>query len=196
LVSHGLSSPDIANQSIMASMRNPSLTVLTTVFNAERYLGQTIESILTQDFTDFEYLIVDDGSTDGTAEILRQWAARDPRIVIERIPQNGGIAKALNRGLALARGRYVGRQDADDLCVGQRLGAQVALLDREPDVVLVSANVRTVDEHGRWIGNSNVENPPALFPYLLNFSNAAAGAGSQGMFRRDVAVSLAGSARN
>ena len=53
--------------------------MLTTVFNAERYLGQTIESILTQDFADFEYLIVDDGSTDGTAEILRQWAARDPR---------------------------------------------------------------------------------------------------------------------
>src|SRR4051812_34534094 len=133
-------------------MRDPILTVLTTVHNREKYLDQTIESILVQDFTDFEYIIVDDGSTDGTPGILQRWAARDPRIVVEHIPHNAGVAHALNRGLAIARGKYIGKQDSDDICIAPRLRAQVDVLERESDVALVSANHRLIDAHGKWEG--------------------------------------------
>ena len=173
-------------------MPNPKLTVLTTVFNGERYLEETIRSILIQDFTDYEYLIVDDGSTDNTPQILQRWSERDPRIVVERIPQNVGIARAFNRGLVVARGQYIGLQNYDDICVGPRLRRQVDQLDSEPDVVLVSANYTMIDAHGRWAGNCVVENPPPVIAYLLNFSNAVMGAGPQGMFRRDMARELGG----
>ena len=173
-------------------VRNPRLTVLTTVYNAERYIAQAIESILVQDFTDFEYLIIDDGSTDGTPEILRSLAQRDPRIRVDRIAQNVGMAKALNRGLQLARGEYIGKQDGDDLCRPSRLRAQVELLDRRPDVALVSANFSDIDAQGRWAGDWIIENPPARVSYLLIFSNAATGAGCQGMFRLETARELGG----
>jgi len=173
-------------------MPHPKLTVLTVVRDGERYLDEAIRSILAQDFTDYEYVIVDDGSTDGTPQILQLWADRDPRIVIERLPSKGGMARALNHGLAQAHGEYIGRQDADDICVGPRLRRQVELLDREPDVVLVSANYTMIDHRGRWEGKRIVENPSALFPYLLNFCNPLLSAGGQGMFRRDVARELGG----
>jgi glycosyltransferase involved in cell wall biosynthesis len=162
------------------------------VYNGERYINEAIESILAQDFTDYEYLIVDDGSTDRTPQILQWWSERDPRIVVERIPRNSGIAHALNRGLAVARGQYIGRQDADDICVGPRLRRQVELLDAEPGVALVSANFTVVDAEGRWSDHCVVENPPAVIAYLMNFTNAVMGAGPQGMFRRDTARALGG----
>jgi glycosyltransferase involved in cell wall biosynthesis len=102
------------------------------------------------------------------------------------------MATALNRGLQLARGQYIGKQDADDLCCPSRLRAQVELLDSRPDAVLVSANFSNIDSQGRWAGDSIIENPPALFPYLFIFSNAAAGAGSQGMLRLETARELGG----
>jgi glycosyltransferase involved in cell wall biosynthesis len=176
----------------MQFMESPKLTVLTPVHNGERFLDRTIESILAQDFADFEFVIVDDGSTDATAEILQRWAARDPRIVIERITRHTGTAAALNRGLAIARGEYVGKQDSDDICVNGRLRAQVELLDREPDAALVSANHILIEADGRWAGDVVVDIPPDLFPYLFNFSHADPGAGTQGMFRREAALEIGG----
>jgi glycosyltransferase involved in cell wall biosynthesis len=173
-------------------MRSPKLTVLTTVHNRERYIERTIESVLAQDFTDFEYVIVDDGSTDRTSEILQRFAGQDARIVVERIPRNTGVAHALNRGLAIARGNYICKQDSDDICINPRLRAQVELLDREPDVALVSANLTLIDAHGMWVGDLNNDTPSALFRYLLMFSNAEPGAGCQGMFRREIARDLGG----
>lgn len=176
----------------MAPMRCPKLTVLTAVQNGERYLGRTIESVLGQDFSDFEYIIVDDGSTDRTSEILQQWAARDPRVAVEHIADSAGVSAALNRGLKLARGRYIRKQDSDDICLDASFSVQVALLDSEPDVVLVSAGYVLVDVDGRWAGKVVVDIPSALYPYLLNFSNAVPGAGPHGMFRRDAARAIGG----
>ena len=176
----------------MQSMGSPKLTVLTAVHNGARFLDRTIESILVQDFADFEFVIVDDGSTDATAEILQRWAVRDPRIVIERITRHAGLAAALNRGLAVARGEYVGKQDSDDICVNGRLRAQVDLLDRAPDAALVSANHILIDADGRWAADVIVDIPPDLFPYLLIFSHADPGSGTQGMFRRMTALEIGG----
>src|ERR1700747_2101614 len=93
----------------------PKVTVLVPVFNRESLVDQTIRSVLEQDFDDFELLMVDDGSTDGTPGVLENWKKRDARVVVITSPTNQGIAAALNLGLAHARGEYVARLDSDDL---------------------------------------------------------------------------------
>src|SRR5882672_1930599 len=94
-------------------MTGPRLSVVMSVFNGERYLAAALESILRQSFSDFELLAIDDGSTDGSAGILRGCA--DPRLRILTNGTNIGLTRSLNRGLAAARGAYVARHDADDL---------------------------------------------------------------------------------
>jgi GT2 family glycosyltransferase len=169
----------------------PSITILMPVYDGERFVDEAIASVVGQDYTDFEFVIVDDGSTDGTPAILRRWAERDSRIVLVRAPKNGGIAASLNRGLAVARGRYVARQDADDLCLPGRLRRQVAVLDAEPDVVLVSAGYDLIDARGLSLGTEMRTEPPEVVAYLLHFSNAIGGHG-QVMFRREVVAAAGG----
>jgi len=90
----------------------PAVSVILSAYNAEQYLGEAIESILAQTFTDFELLVVNDGSTDCTADIVRGYV--DHRVQLVTNPSNLGLAKSLNEGIAVARGRYIARQDADD----------------------------------------------------------------------------------
>jgi glycosyltransferase involved in cell wall biosynthesis len=167
----------------------PRVTILMPVYNGQRYVDEAIASVVGQDYDDFEFVIVDDGSTDATPRLLAQWAARDSRIVVHRSPQNEGIPAALNRGLALARGEYVARQDADDLCLAGRLAKQVEVLDADPSVVLVSAAYEVFDSKGRSRGIHSRVRAPAVIEYLLQFSNAVAGHG-QVMFRRGLVLAL------
>lgn len=153
------------------------------VYNGQRYVDEAIASVVGQDYPDFEFVIVDDGSTDGTLAILERWAARDARIVLVRSPRNEGISAALNRGLAVARGEYVARQDADDLCVAGRLARQVAVLDADPGVELVSAGYELMESDGRRRRVLMRDEAPELVEYLLHFSNFVGGHG-QVMFRR------------
>lgn len=125
----------------------PLVTVLMPVYNAERYLRQAIESILSQTFTDFEYLIVDDGSTDTSRDIIRSY--HDLRIRLIENDKNQGIIKTLNRGLALAKGEYIARQDADDISRPTRLEKQVAFLNSFPEIVLLGTEVNSIDQRGR-----------------------------------------------
>jgi len=120
------------------------------VYNGEKYLRQAVESILHQTFTDFEFIIVDDGSTDTTPAILD--AYRDPRIVRLRNVRNLGLAGALNRGLEVARGRYIARQDADDLSYPTRLEQEVAFLEAHPQVGLLGTAYDVIDAEGHWVG--------------------------------------------
>src|SRR3954462_550758 len=109
----------------------PLLSVVTTVFNTAPYLRAAVESILAQTFRDFEYILVDDGSSDGSLASLREFERRDPRVrVISR--GNTGIVRAANDGIALARGRYLARMDGDDLSIPTRFEKQVAHLDANP----------------------------------------------------------------
>jgi hypothetical protein len=170
----------------------PKLTVITTVRNGARFLDETLESILNQDFTDLEYIVVDDGSNDSTWRILERWAERDKRLLIERLPEHAGIARAFNRGLALARGQYICRHDADDVHIGSRLRHQVEHLDGNPDTVLVTANYIDVDEDGNFLSEEVVENPPTVIAYLLTFGKPLMAAGSQGMFRNGMARTVGG----
>ncbi|MFP5502223.1 MAG: glycosyltransferase family 2 protein [Candidatus Sericytochromatia bacterium] len=129
-------------------MTAPAITVLIPVYNAERTVRAAIESILAQSERDLELLVVDDGSTDGTPAILEALAAKDPRVRLVR-QANAGIASALNAGLALARGRYVARMDADDLSLPTRLERQRAALDADPALGLVSCLVAHDAPDGR-----------------------------------------------
>ncbi len=126
---------------------SPRVTVLLAVHNGEPYLGGAIESVFAQTSKDFELLVVDDASTDGTAALLA--ALRDKRVRILRNETNLGQVPSLNRGLREARGEYVARLDADDWCRPTRLARQVAALDAEPRVGLVGSWLDVVDDHDR-----------------------------------------------
>jgi glycosyltransferase involved in cell wall biosynthesis len=125
----------------------PLVTVLMPVYNGERFLREAVESILTQTLTDFEFLIIDDGSTDTSGEIIRSYA--DPRIRFESNGVNLGLVPTLNRGLNLARGAFVARMDVDDVSLPERLARQAAFLSAHPDIGVVGAAFQRVDGDGR-----------------------------------------------
>jgi hypothetical protein len=167
----------------------PAVSILMPVFNRERFLEAAIESVLAQDFSDFELLIVDDGSRDRTPELLRIWSERDARIVVVTSDENLGIPGALNLGLQHARAPYIGRFDSDDLMMPGRLVAQAEVLDRAPEVVLVSCAYDVIDVDGRYLGTRREEEPHEVVLYILNFYNIVGGHG-QVMFRRDDVLAI------
>jgi cellulose synthase/poly-beta-1,6-N-acetylglucosamine synthase-like glycosyltransferase len=175
----------------MPQLSTPRVSVLMPVYNGEAHLDEAIESVLQQDFPDFEFIIVDDGSGDRTPAMLASWAARDRRIVLLRNEVNRGVSHALNVGLAAARGEYIARQDADDIAMQGRFALEVALLDREPDVVLVSMNYEVITEDGTVIERARVSRPEVLIRWRFLFSNAIGGHG-QVMFRRNTIQELGG----
>lgn len=128
--------------------QNPFFTVLMPAYNAAPFLRQAVDSVLAQTFTDFEFLIVNDGSTDETRSILESYT--DPRIRLHH-QENQGVIGALNAGLALARGQYIARFDADDICYPQRLAVQQAYLNAHPECVLLGSAADYIDEDGEFI---------------------------------------------
>jgi hypothetical protein len=131
------------------SMTTPKVTVLMPVHNGAAYLRAAIESVLAQTLADFELLIVDDGSTDATPDILATFD--DPRIVVVRNPTNLGLVASLNLGIERARGAYIARMDADDLCMRGRLWAQARYLDRHPEIGLLGTAFVRIDAQGEVI---------------------------------------------
>lgn len=121
----------------------PRLTVLMSVYNGERYLREAIESILGQTFTDFELLIIDDGSTDDSVAVILGF--RDPRIRLVRNDANLGLVASLNRGLEFARGAYLARMDADDISMPERLKRQVVFMDANPEVDICGSWLEAFD---------------------------------------------------
>jgi len=136
----------------LVGVRLPRVSVLMPAHNAVRHIAGSVKSILAQTSQDFEFVIVDDASTDGTEQYLQ--SLRDPRIRVIRNDVNLGIASSLNRGLALCRGEYVARQDADDLSMPTRLERQVAILDSMPKVGLVGTAATLIDAEGNVVGRS------------------------------------------
>lgn len=124
----------------------PTVTVLMPAFNAERYLREAMASVLIQDFTDLELLIVNDGSTDGTRDIVREF--QDPRVRTLDNRVNLGLTPSLNLALREARGTYVARQDSDDVSEPGRIGRQVAFLEQRPEVALVGTWFSAIDQNG------------------------------------------------
>jgi hypothetical protein len=127
----------------------PKVTVLMAVYNGDRYLREAIESILGQSFQDFEFLIVNDGSTDSSREVILSYD--DPRIRLIDNEKNLGQTRSLNRGLELAKGKFIARQDADDISAPQRLARQTAFLESQPEVALAGTWYQEVDASGTLI---------------------------------------------
>jgi glycosyltransferase involved in cell wall biosynthesis len=126
-------------------MNNPKVSVLMPVYNGEAYLNDAIESILTQTYKDFEFLIINDGSTDASDKIIRSY--NDQRIVYIYHKTNRGVSHSLNTGLARAKGKYVSRMDCDDISMPDRVEQQVRFLEKNPDYGLVGCLFGLIDRN-------------------------------------------------
>ncbi len=140
-----------------AKENGPTVTVLMSVYNSQKYLKEAIDSILSQTYKDFEFLIINDGSKDRSLKLIESY--RDPRIrLISR--SNWGLTRSLNQGIEHARGKYIARQDSDDISVRNRLSKEVSFLDEHHDIGLVGSNYTIMDEKGKKLVTTNVFTHP------------------------------------
>ena len=119
----------------------PIISVVMPAYNAEKYISEAIDSILAQTFRDFEFIIINDASTDSTKEIIKSYT--DPRIKLINNEQNRGIAKSLNIGLAIAHGKYIARMDSDDIALPERFQIQFDFMEQHPDIDICGSWVKT-----------------------------------------------------
>ncbi len=131
--------------------RFPDISVILPVYNAEQYLEDSINSLQHQSVDDFELIVINDGSTDNTAAVIHQLQKEDPRIKGLTNRTNIGIARSLNRGLKRAKGRYIARQDADDISLPRRFEKQKGFLDGHQDVGVVGSAMTIIDGLGNQI---------------------------------------------
>jgi glycosyltransferase involved in cell wall biosynthesis len=113
-------------------VNNPSISVVMAAYNTEAYVAEAIQSILKQTHTDFEFIIINDASTDKTLSVIKSYT--DKRIVIIENESNCGLAASLNKGIRIAKGKYIARMDADDISAANRLERQLNILEKNPDI--------------------------------------------------------------
>jgi len=163
---------------------DPDITVITTVYNCENYIEESVRSITEQTYNNFEYIIVDDGSTDSTFSVISKLASKDKRIIIIRNENNIGRVRSLNISLERAGGKYIAIQDADDISLPQRLIKQYSFLNKNPAYVLVGADVTVINEEGIEISHPvrPEKDQDAKFSLLFRctFANPSI------MFRKDI----------
>lgn len=126
----------------------PAISVLMSVYNDERFLRESISSILNQDCSDFEFLIFDDASSDRSWDILQEFVRKDDRIRLFHNEKNIGLTATLNRGLEKAMGKYIARMDADDISLPNRFSLQYQFLEEHPEIFLCSGATEMIDESG------------------------------------------------
>jgi glycosyltransferase involved in cell wall biosynthesis len=132
------------------------ISVIMSVYNAEKYLDKAIESILTQTYDDFEFVIIDDKSTDNSADIISSYADQDNRIRYFKNKNNRGLTYSLNKALKLAKGKYIARMDADDISVPEKLEIQYDFLQKNKEISFVGTSAYNIDENGEIISERNV----------------------------------------
>ena len=150
----------------------PLVTVLLPVYNGSAHLRESVETVLSQSFGDFELLVIDDASTDETPAILASFDDARLRVLVN--DRNLGLTPTLNRGIREARGAYIARQDADDLSDPGRLSAQVSYLEAHPEVGLLGCSYRRIDEAGRSLGLRPVPTDAVAIRWRLLFLSAFA----------------------
>lgn len=127
-------------------MKNdPFISVVMPAFNAERYVGDAIESILNQTYENFEFVIIEDDSTDSTFDIIKSFKKKDSRIILIKNEENLGVTKSLNKGIKLSKGKYIIRMDADDWSYPDRFESQIKLMEDHPEVVVSGSNIKVCD---------------------------------------------------
>jgi glycosyltransferase involved in cell wall biosynthesis len=171
---HELESANIESKPAGASIETAGgtselkVSVLMPAFNAEQFIRDAIESILAQTFRNFEFIIIDDGSSDHTSEIIKTF--KDSRIRFHRNKKNLGIVRTLNKGLALAKGKYIARMDADDISLPERLAKQVEFMDQNPEIVVSGGAIEEFSiENSRPLRVHKMPEEPAEIRALLLF---------------------------
>jgi len=162
----------------------PLVSVVMSVYNSEKYVSRAIESILNQTFKDFEFIIINDGSQDNTLDILKEYENKDNRIkIIDQ--ENKGLTKSLNIGIKAAKGKYIARQDDDDVSLSTRFEKQVEYLEKNKEVVLLGTNQYEINGEVETIGtyydNKTINNIVYLYNPIAHTS---------AMYRRNVFIEI------
>jgi glycosyltransferase involved in cell wall biosynthesis/SAM-dependent methyltransferase len=169
------------------SPHNPKISVIMAVKDGQKYLHQAIDSVLGQTFSDFEFIIVDDCSADGSLQIIENYD--DSRITLIKNRHHLGLSGSLNVGLSAARSEYIARIDADDICLSERFEKQVCFLDQNPSIAVLGTGIRLIDEHGKTIQDVHLPLNNDLIKWQLCFINPIA---HPSVMMRGVAVKQVG----
>jgi len=140
----------------MVRRNNKVISVVMGAYNSEKYISEAIESILNQTYKNFEFIIIDDCSTDKTNMIIRKYAVKDNRIKLIKNSNNMGLTYCLNKGIKIAKGKYIARMDTDDIALPSRLEKQFSYLENHKDVVVLGSCAFDIDENGKIIQERNV----------------------------------------
>ncbi len=167
----------------------PRVSIIMSVYNDSAHLKEALTSILQQTYSDFEFLITDDGSTDESPKILDEYAAKDQRVKVVH-QKNIGLTKTLNKSIAEAKGEYVARMDSDDIALPRRLAEEVKFLDSHPETALVSCFTKVIDAEGKEIGEHRPGVTHEEIKKLIFFSGQIAHPAA--MFRKQAFLALGG----
>ncbi|HWC49234.1 MAG TPA: glycosyltransferase [Solirubrobacterales bacterium] len=152
------------------SSKAPAVSVVMAVYNGERFLRESVESVLGERFRDFELVVLDDGSTDATPQILAEYAAADSRVRVHREPGDN-LAQALNRCVAHCAASLLARLDADDVSIQGRLEEQVGFMDTHPEVVLLGGQAQLINDRGEAFGTAEYPTGDAELREALRTTN-------------------------
>jgi glycosyltransferase involved in cell wall biosynthesis len=169
-------------------MINPLISVLLPVYNAEKYLNEAINSILFQTFTNFELIIINDGSSDRSEEIIFSFS--DDRINYIKNETNLGLIETLNKGISLSKGKYLARMDNDDISMPERLEKQVAFMESNPEVGVLGTSFYNINKFGEIESKTIFPVSHSLLCWSLCFFSPIAH--PTVMFRRDVVINANG----
>ncbi len=171
--------------------KNPKISAVMPFYNREKYIAQTIESVLNQTFTDFEFIVIDDGSTDTSAEIVQQFVDKDPRIILVKNDSNRGISYSRNRGNEMAQADLVAIVDSDDIYLPERFAKQYAYMREHPEISIVGTHAHVIDEDGVRTGDqinylSDQEKIIKTFFHYVPFLHSSV------MYKRNCVVEIGG----
>jgi glycosyltransferase involved in cell wall biosynthesis len=168
----------------------PRISVLLSVFNSREYLCEAIDSVLRQTFKDFELIIIDDASDDGSSELIDNYRSIDNRIIVIRNRNNLGLAESLNRGLKVASGSFIARMDADDMALPNRFELQIKFLEHNPTISLVGSDTAVIDTEGNELGENRAFSDPELLRRIIVYRTISFH--PTWLFRRELAEQING----
>jgi glycosyltransferase involved in cell wall biosynthesis len=164
---------------------NPLVSVVMAVYNGEKYLTEAIESIQKQTCQDFEFIMIDDASTDRSGEIIEKFQRSDKRIRAIRNEKNSGLGVSLNRGVSITKGQFIARMDADDISQPDRFERQLTYLKQNPGILVLGGSCIMIDEQGKEKGTTIFPNDPDLMRWNMLLGNGMIIVHGTAMFRRE-----------
>jgi len=170
----------------------PLISVIMSVYNSEKYLVRAIESILYQTFPDFEFIVIDDGSTDRSLEIMQAYAKQDDRLRIIVNENNQGLARSLNIGIANAKGEFIARMDADDISFPDRLQKQLSFLLAHPEIMILGGSQVFIDHDGKETYALSFSNQQSVLRWNMLLGNGLIVSHPTVMIRREFLITIGG----